>query len=217
MTSPSECPGGEDDDHHGDAAGEPTPEDVFSYQPAVLYGRAAMMCIRDAAIPAVIGYATKRLGGDRQAGEEVAGTAFYELTRRWQAKGALREPRRLLFQIAEDRCVDQLRKKTKPPTPVDDAMLARLLENTASNLLDSEFRSGLFTEDIIWKALRTLPVRQRQVLELRYGLECELDDTAALLKTTVKAVKSLQQRGLAKLRESPLLVRHRATAPEVQR
>lgn len=217
MTNSSSCPDGEDDDHHGDASGEPTPEDVFSHQPAVLYGRTAMMYIRDAAIPAVIGYATKRLGGDRQAGEEIAGTAFYELTRRWQAKGALREPRRLLFQITEDRCVDQLRKKTKPPRPIDDATLARLIENTACHLLGSEFRAGLFTEDIIKKALHTLPVRQRQVLELRYGLECEIDDTAALLKTTVKAVKSLQQRGLAKLRESPLLIRHRTTAPEVQR
>ncbi|WP_409184047.1 RNA polymerase sigma factor [Amycolatopsis sp. VS8301801F10] len=217
MTSPSECPGGEDDDHHRDAAGESTPEEAFRHQPAVLYGRAAMKSIRDTVIPAVIGYATKRLGGDRQAGEEVAATAFYELARRWQAKGALREPRRLLFQITEDRCVDQLRKKSKPPMPIDGATLARLLENTASNLLDSEFRAGLFTEDIIRKALRTLPTRQRQVLELRYGLECELDDTAALLKTTVNAVKSLQQRGLAKLRESPLLARHRTTAPEVQR
>lgn len=214
MTGATECPG---DDDHGDADGKPTSEAGFSHQPAVPYGRDVMTCIRDTAIPAAIGYATKRLGGDRQTGEEVVATAFHELARRWQDLGALREPRRLLFRITEDRCVDQLRKKTKPPKPIDDATLANLMEKTANALLGSEFRAGLFTEDIIKKALHTLPVRQQQVLELRYGLECGLEDTAALLKTTVPAVKSLQQRGLAKLKESPLLARYRTIAPEVRR
>jgi len=216
MTRTTECPGGEDDDH-GVAVGDPTPEDGFSHQAAVPYDRAAMMCLRDTAIPEAIGYATKRLGGDRQAGEEMAAQAFHELTRRWEAKGTLREPRRLLFQITEDRCVDRLRTKSKPPKPIDDATLEQLVGTTAGTLLSSEFRAGLFTEDIIKKALQTLPVRQRQVLELRFGLECKLEDAAALLQITVPAVKSLQQRGLAKLKECPLLARFRTAATEVQR
>lgn len=189
--------------------------DEFSHQPAVPYGRTAMLHIRDAAVPAVIRYAARRLGGDYHAGEDVAAQAFAELAQRWQKEGALREPRALLFQIAELRCRDQHKRKTA--VAVDDETMTMLVTKTASRVMQAEFQTGLFTADLIVTALHQLPVRQRQVLELRYGYDLELEDTAALLKATVNAVKSLQQRGLATLRKSPLLARYRKTAPEVQR
>lgn len=189
--------------------------DEFAHQPAVPYGHTAMQHILDTAVGPMIRYAARRLGGDYHAGEDIVAQAFLELARRWQKEGALREPRALLNRIVQLRCVDHAKKAL--PAPMDSEALATLVDRTANKIMNAEFQTGLFTEDLIVRALHLLPVRQRQVLEFRYGYDLDLEDTAAQLKASVPTIKSLQQRGLAALRKSPLLARYRTTAPEVQR
>jgi RNA polymerase sigma-70 factor (sigma-E family) len=50
-------------------------------------------------------------------------------------------------------------------------------------------------------ALRELPPRNRAVVVLRYLEDCSLETTAELLRTTPSAVKSLNTRSLAQLRQ----------------
>ncbi|WP_410583848.1 RNA polymerase sigma factor [Amycolatopsis sp. lyj-108] len=207
----------------------------YEHQPRIRYDRDEVLRVRDGGVPGAIAYATKRLHGDHAAAEEVVATAFHELVRRWQEQGSLREPRILLIQIVEMRVKDELRKRTRRPTPSteedisaalhrdavrtkDAAEDAAILRATAANVKDDpDFANGLFTDELLVKALRTLPTRQRQVLIRLYGYEDSLDEAAALLATTKPSVKALRQRGLAELKASPLLAHYRSPAPEVQR
>lgn len=162
-------------------------------------------------------------------------TAFHELVRRWHEQGSLRAPRILLIQIVEMRVKDELRKQTRRPIPSTEedvsAVLHRdavrtkdaaedtaILRATAANVKDDpDFANGLFTDELLVRALRTLPTWQRQVLIQLYGYGDSLDEVAALLAATKPSVKALRQRGLAELKTSPLLAHYRSPAPEVQR
>jgi RNA polymerase sigma-70 factor (sigma-E family) len=57
------------------------------------------------------------------------------------------------------------------------------------------------TKDELWRALDDLPPRQRAALVLRYCEDLSEQQTAELLETTPKAVKSLVTRGLNALRQ----------------
>jgi RNA polymerase sigma factor (sigma-70 family) len=65
---------------------------------------------------------------------------------------------------------------------------------------------------VVIRALAQLPVRQRQVVELRYFEDLSVEQTAQILGATTGTVKSYTSRALARLRE--LLV-DEATLTEV--
>ncbi|AIG74319.1 Hypothetical protein AJAP_07010 [Amycolatopsis japonica] len=207
----------------------------YEHQPRIRYDRDEVLRVRDAGVPGAIAFASKRFLGDHSAAEEVVATAFQELVQRWQEKGSLREPRKLLIQIVELRVKDELRRQKRRPIPSTeedisaalhcDAVMTRcavedaaILRATAANVKDDpDFANGLFTDELLVKALRTLPTRQRQVLIRLYGYGDSLDEVAALLVATKPSVKALRQRGLAELKASPLLAHYRSPASEVQR
>lgn len=60
--------------------------------------------------------------------------------------------------------------------------------------------SGVAERDAIWRALATLPPRQRAVLVLRYYEDLDEASTAAVLGIKVGTVKSQSAKALAKLR-----------------
>lgn len=52
----------------------------------------------------------------------------------------------------------------------------------------------------IWRHVRALPARQRQVLVLRFYMDMSVEQTAEVLRCPEGTVKSLGHRGLARLR-----------------
>ena len=58
----------------------------------------------------------------------------------------------------------------------------------------------------MWRAIATLPERQRAVLVLRYYLDLTDREIAALLDSAEGTVRSLAARAFAALREHPQLI-----------
>ncbi len=54
---------------------------------------------------------------------------------------------------------------------------------------------------VVWRALATVPARQRAVLVLRYWQDLGVEETAAALRCSVGTVKSNTNRGLKALRQ----------------
>lgn len=127
--------------------------------------------------------------GDRVLAEDVAQEAFVRLLKRFHD---LRNP---------------------------DAFRAYLLR-TVMNLVKSHFRKlererefarletghqredpvDIGSRDMLWSALLRLPQRQRTALVLRYCHDLSEHQTADVMQISLKALKSLVGRGLAKLR-----------------
>lgn len=100
-----------------------------------------------------------------------------------------------------------------------DAFRAYLLR-TVTNLINSHFRKSkrerdfarrrteprseepidLGSRDMLWSALLRLPPRQRTALVLHYCSDLSEQQTADVMQISLKALKSLVGRGLAKLR-----------------
>ena len=128
-----------------------------------------------------------------------------------------------LYRIATNACLDHLRQRQRRPVPRDPAAaLARsvatmpraeipwlqpfpdaLLEPAAPR--DDEPDAAVVAKETIelafLVAIQHLPPRQRAVLILRDVLGWSANETAALLDTTVAAVKSALQRARPALRE----------------
>ncbi|WP_410582296.1 RNA polymerase sigma factor [Amycolatopsis sp. lyj-108] len=173
--------GGSDDDGGADNA------DGFENQVAIPYEMEALIAVRDIDVPAAIEFATKQLT-DRGAAEEAVATAFSELTRKWRREGAMRNPRALLFKTTKLRITDERRRRQRHPVPCSDEALAAELERTVKGVQQTpELRGELFTDSKVIAALKQLPARQRQVLQLRYGDDLDLDDVAALMAETKPA------------------------------
>ena len=127
--------------------------------------------------------------GDKALAEDVAQEAFVRLLKNFQN---LRNP---------------------------DAFRAYLLR-TVTNLTNSHFRKSkrerdyvrmgtepvseapidLGSRDMLWSALLRLPARQRTALVLHYCHDLSEKQTADVMQISLKALKSLVGRGLAKLR-----------------
>lgn len=131
---------------------------------------------------------------DRRAAEDVVQEAFAGLYRRWHK---LRDPDAAVAFL--NRSVvnggrDSLRRKRRAGT-------AALRMVPRSELLDSAEQSAVdhAEHDRLWAAVAALPMRQRQVLVLRYYLdqsEAEIADTLGVSRGSVKKHAS---RGIAAL------------------
>lgn len=108
--------------------------------------------------------------------------------------GVEREFEAWVFRIAQHRLIDERRRRGRsredsveqPPEPADEDV-ADVVERR-----DSERR--------LHRHLAALPAQQRSVIFLRYVLDMSHRDIAAVLDTSVGAVKMLQRRGLEALR-----------------
>ena len=77
-----------------------------------------------------------------------------------------------------------------------DAERRRAASEATSTATDAE------TRDELWRALQTLPVRQREALVCRFYLDLSEEQTADALRVAVGTVKSATSRGLQALRVS---------------
>ncbi|WP_240916988.1 SigE family RNA polymerase sigma factor [Nocardioides sp. HDW12B] len=131
---------------------------------------------------------------DRQVAEDVVQDAFAALHRRWQS---LRDPNAAVAYL--NRAVvngsrDTLRRRRRA-----DRATLRLVPRS-EELPSAEH--GVVTHqdaDRMWATVTALPVRQRQVLVLRYYLDQSESEIAETLGVSRGSVKQHASRGLAAL------------------
>jgi RNA polymerase sigma-70 factor (sigma-E family) len=127
--------------------------------------------------------------GDSALAEDVAQEAFVRMLKRFQN---LRNPdafRAYLLRTVMNLTKSHFRKLKR------ERDYARL-----EPAPQSEAPRDIGSHDLLWSALMRLPERQRLALALRYCHDLSEQQTADVMKTSPKAVKSLVGRGLAKLR-----------------
>ncbi len=103
-----------------------------------------------------------------------------------------------LYGIAQKQVAFFQRGQSRAPNPVDLDAAAELAAQSAgpdATAEQRELRAG------IARALSKVPEGQREVLMLRYVLALSVAETAAVVGRTEGAVKQLQLRGLATLRD----------------
>jgi RNA polymerase sigma-70 factor (sigma-E family) len=132
------------------------------------------------------------LAPDQQTAEDVVQEAFAGLYRRWRQ---LRDPNAAVAYL--NRAVvngsrDSLRRKRRAGT-------AMLLIVPKSGQLESAEHEAVHHQegDQLWAAVTALPMRQRQVLVLRYYLDQSEAEIAETLEISRGSVKTHASRGIA--------------------
>ena len=134
--------------------------------------------------------------GDRVLAEDVAQEAFVRLLKRF---GDLRNPdafRAYLLRTVVNLTKSHFRKLKRER---DFAQLE------AGHRSQDPVDIGL--QDTLWSALLQLPERQRTALVLRYCQDLSEQQAADVMQISLKALKSLVGRGLAKLRSDERVTR----------
>ncbi len=143
-------------------------------------------------------YVLFRLGSP-SAAEDVASQVFLGMVK---GLGRYRDEGKpfiaWLYGIAQKQVAFFQRGQSRAPNPVDLDAAAELAAQSAgpdATAEQKELRAG------IARALNKVPEGQREVIMLRYFLALSLAETAAVVGRTEGAVKQLQLRGLASLRD----------------
>jgi RNA polymerase sigma-70 factor (sigma-E family) len=132
------------------------------------------------------------LTGDPHLAEDLAQDAFVRCIGRF---GHLRE--RAAFDAYLRRAIVNLHTSRLRRVRVERAWLAR--QGDAEARRTTSMPDVVGREDL-WRALATLPARQRAALVLRYYEDLSEHETAATLACSVAAVKSLVARGSEAMR-----------------
>lgn len=138
------------------------------------------------------------LTGSHPEAEDLAQEAFVRLLGRF---GDLRRPE--AFRAYLMRTVVNLSKSN---------FRRRVFEKehrTHGNPMQSDATKPVDDRRLLVEALRGLPTRQQTAVVLRYCVDLSEHETAEILGTSVKAVKSLVSRGLATLREQEEVINER--------
>jgi RNA polymerase sigma-70 factor (sigma-E family) len=132
-----------------------------------------------------------QLTHDRAAAEDVVQEALMKLYRAWRRDVPLPEH---VDAYARRAVVNEFlrRQRLRSATELISADLPELVE--------SSFEDVVVDRDELWRALGTLPVRQRSVLVLRYYEGLPDAQIAGLLDAKEATVRSLAARGLVALR-----------------
>lgn len=101
-----------------------------------------------------------------------------------------------LFKIAHYRCIEFYRRK-KPTQSLDD--VPEQGEQSADACPESDLFSGQ-QANILKRALLTLPLNQKLVVELKFFQHCTFDEIAQQLGVSVNTVKSRLYSALDKLK-----------------
>ena len=144
------------------------------------------------------------LTGDRSEAEDLVQTALLRTARHWAT--AREHPhaytRQVLVNLSHDR-LRRLRRRLRE-TPLNDRDGAVVEPGPAHTWsAQHSFEDQLTERHSVAAALRQLPVRQRQVVVLRFFDDLSVAQTAAAMGCSLGAVKSHTARALDRLR--PLL------------
>jgi RNA polymerase sigma-70 factor (sigma-E family) len=133
------------------------------------------------------------LSAERERAEDLLQVALLRTHRRWSA--ARRSPeayaRRVLVNLARDRHRMLARRVAEEP-----------LDRAGSLAADDLPVIRLPDRDAMLEALRQLPVRQREVIVLRFYLDLSVQEVAHAVGCSEGTVKSATARGLDRLRMS---------------
>jgi RNA polymerase sigma-70 factor (sigma-E family) len=133
------------------------------------------------------------LTGDRSYAEDLLQSALLRVFRHWSRAGQAPEAyaRQVLVNLSRDRLRRMVRRPREIPLPAD----AELLRGSDSGIDRAIERRAMV------RALADLPVRQREVLVLRFFADLSVEQTAATLGCSTGTVKSYTSRALARLRD----------------
>ncbi len=134
--------------------------------------------------------AARRVTGDEGFAEDAALEALTRAFVRWPTLRALPYRDAWVLRVAINEALGQLRRRGRGSTR---------LPSTRSDTPDS-LEDVLTTRLALAAALRQLPRRQREAIELRYLADLSEDDTAAALGVSNGAVKSHLHRAAKSLR-----------------
>ncbi|HEX6194675.1 MAG TPA: sigma-70 family RNA polymerase sigma factor [Jiangellaceae bacterium] len=142
-----------------------------------------------AAYPELVAALTHHVG-HRWLAEELAQEALIRAGDRWASVSKLASPIGWTFRVGANIGNSYFRRRS-----AEQRALARLGSDAPSPPPDTHDEVG------VRQALQTLPVKQREVIVLRYYLGMTPDETATTLGTTSGAVRALSHRAMRRLRE----------------
>jgi RNA polymerase sigma-70 factor (sigma-E family) len=134
------------------------------------------------------------LCGDRQHAEDLLQDVLFAMHRRFPGPLPLENPVGYARRALANANVSRARKASSTEVVVPLVPQAQAPDRT-----DPADR------DLLWQALRRLPVRQRTVLVLRYYDDAPDRQIAVAIGARLGTVRSLASRGLAALRADPSL------------
>lgn len=134
------------------------------------------------------------LSGDRQRAEDLLQDVLLSMYRKFPATMPLDNPVGYARRALANKNISRARRGSSSELVVD-----LFPDRAAPPGPDPADR------DLLWQALRRLPVRQRTVLVMRFYLDATDDDIATTLGARHGTVRSLASRGLAALRTDPTL------------
>jgi RNA polymerase sigma-70 factor (sigma-E family) len=128
----------------------------------------------------------RALTGSSESGADLVQDALERTILAWGRLDSRDEPEAYVRRVMVNRHISIWRKFGR--------------EYPTDRVFDSGRDDSHFDDDL-WKALRTLPPRQRAVIALRYYEDQSEADIARILGCSVGTVKSQASKALAKLRE----------------
>ncbi len=146
----------------------------------------------------VHGYALSLLG-DRAGAEDVTALAFERLFRARRRLDRRRgSPRALLFTIARNAALDELRRRRRAPlaSPAAEALAAEPAGGGEAELVERR--------EIVRRALAALPARDREIVLLKFHGGLSNAELAQALGISASNAGTRLSRALAKLREGSL-------------
>ncbi|MGQ0600154.1 MAG: RNA polymerase sigma factor [Anaerolineales bacterium] len=145
---------------------------------------------------AIFRYLWARLG-ERQLAEDLTGDVFMRMLGALPNYRPTAPFRAWLYRIARNLLVDHYRKHAQTPLSLQHAEAQAAPEADPVTLAQHTL-----TVERLHRALAQLDEAQREVVTLRFLSGLSLQETAAALEKTEAAIKALQHRGLAALRQA---------------
>jgi len=124
-----------------------------------------------------------RMLGDRMEAEDAAQETFLRVFQNLARYDPERSFRTWLLSIAAHHCVDLLRRR-RPMLPLDEVSLGTMTNDPETALVRQEAREQ------VQRLLMLLSPTDRVAVTLRYWYDSSYEEIAAVLDTTVSAVKS---------------------------
>lgn len=133
------------------------------------------------------------LTGDRGHAEDLLQTTLLRTMQRWSTARAAPEAyaRRVLLNLSKDRLRTRRRRPPEAPMPPETVELPKV---------DAGY-DQVTDRRVVLDAIAELPLRQRQVVVLRFVEDLSVEQTADLLRCATGTVKAHTTRALTRLRE----------------
>ncbi len=126
------------------------------------------------------------LVGDVQLGEDLVQEVLSRLAPRWQSVQSLEHPEAYVHRALVNKAVSWRRRRSWTETPTE--------------VLPDQGQAQQPYDDAVFRALRSLPPRQRAVVVLRHYLDYTEATTAEHLGCSVGTVKSQHAKAVVRLR-----------------